>query len=64
MLFAAGADVNCVTGTGSRRATALPVAAKYNATAAFDALLKAGADPSKEANYVALCYGRIATTCT
>jgi uncharacterized protein len=57
MLFAAGADVNCVTGTGSRKATALTVAAKYNATEAFDALLKAGADLSEEVNYVALCYG-------
>ena len=57
MLFAAGADVNYVSGTGNRRMTALTAAAKLNATAAFDALLKAGADPSKEANYVALCYG-------
>jgi ankyrin repeat protein len=57
MLFAVGADVNYVSGTGNRRATALTVAAKLNATAAFDALLNAGADPSDEVNYVALCYG-------
>jgi uncharacterized protein len=57
MLFAAGADVNYVSGTGNRRATALTVAAKLNATTAFNALLKAGADPSNEVNYVALCYG-------
>jgi uncharacterized protein len=57
MLFAAGADVNYVSGTGNRRATALTVAAKLNATTAFNALLKAGADPGKEANFVALCYG-------
>jgi ankyrin repeat protein len=57
MLFAAGADVNYVSGSGKRRMTALTAAAKLNATKAFDALLKAGADPSNEANYVALCYG-------
>jgi uncharacterized protein len=49
MLFAAGADVNYVSGTGNKRMTALTAAAKLNATTAFDALLKAGADPSKEA---------------
>jgi ankyrin repeat protein len=37
--------------------TALTVAAKYNATEALQALLAAGADASREANYVALCYG-------
>jgi uncharacterized protein len=57
MLFAAGADVNYVSGTGNKRMAALTAAAKLNATAAFDALLKTGADPSNEANYVTLCYG-------
>jgi ankyrin repeat protein len=49
--------VNFTTVDDDAAETALTLAAKYNATEAFEALLAAGADASREANYVALCYG-------
>ena len=57
VLVAAGADVNFTVVEDGIAETALTLAAKYNAAEAFQALLAAGADASREANYVALCYG-------
>jgi ankyrin repeat protein len=57
VLVAAGADVNSTVIEDGAAETALTLAAKYNAAEAFQALLAAGADASREANYVALCYG-------